>query len=268
MSDVKKGLPVRTQQDPDERLQTKIVDFTTPGQGQTVDTDGNAHVEIHGNEVGTGNDKVIVLSEEGKNMLNGVYNVATNTEPSNVGVILHARAGTSALPGAADQIRRVTAVIYDNGVDETVVAQDVAIRDENGIPYSKDNPLSVTVEESPGDEIHDYLQSVDVTAAGGTNQHTFVVNDGETFLLEQILADASSAFKMTLEIGDGAASEAFTTKAVRFASEVNDNADVELKRAIKVIGTANGTTVRVTVENRDEEDDQCIFTTIIGVLFS
>lgn len=47
MADQNTSLPVRSEADVDERLQTKIVDYTTPTQGMNVDTDGSAQVEIH-----------------------------------------------------------------------------------------------------------------------------------------------------------------------------------------------------------------------------
>ena len=46
MADVDSQLPVRSVQDVDERLQTKIVDATNPGSQQMeVDTDSDAHVK-------------------------------------------------------------------------------------------------------------------------------------------------------------------------------------------------------------------------------
>lgn len=45
MADIDSGLPVRSKQDIDERLQSKLVDFTTPTQGAEIDTDGDLHVK-------------------------------------------------------------------------------------------------------------------------------------------------------------------------------------------------------------------------------
>jgi len=45
MSDQNTSMPVRSEADIDERLQSKIVDFTTPSQGMEVDTDNDAHVK-------------------------------------------------------------------------------------------------------------------------------------------------------------------------------------------------------------------------------
>lgn len=265
MSDNKRGLPIRTQEDPDLKVQVKNVDFTTPSQGQVVDVDGNAHVELHGND-NAGTDKVVALSEEGRVNGNGDYDVALNTKPSSSAPIMHDRKNTAQTPTEADQNLRPTGVTYDNGVDTTVVAQDMAMHDENGVPYSKSNPLSVAIEESKGIEIHDYLESIDVISNGGTAVHTYTVVSGKTFLLEQVLCDGSLAHSMTLEIGDGGATEIFAPKAKRFASEDNGNADVEFKKTLKVIGTANGTTVKVTVQNRDSHANVSIYTTIVGLL--
>lgn len=45
MADQNTSLPVRSEADIDERLQSKIVDFTTPTQGMEVDADNDAHVK-------------------------------------------------------------------------------------------------------------------------------------------------------------------------------------------------------------------------------
>ena len=45
MSDIDSALPIRSKQDIDERVQTKIVDYTNPALGQEVDSDGDAHVK-------------------------------------------------------------------------------------------------------------------------------------------------------------------------------------------------------------------------------
>lgn len=45
MSDIDSSLPIKTESDVDEKVQSKIVDFTTPTQGMEVDTDNDAHVK-------------------------------------------------------------------------------------------------------------------------------------------------------------------------------------------------------------------------------
>lgn len=269
MSDNKRGLPVRTQEDADLKLQTKIVDYQDPdgvGKQLEVDADGNAHVEMHGNRADDNTDVVLLLSEEGFSNSRGDYQVDDNSRPSSSAPIMHQRKNTAETPTEVDQLLRPTGVTYDNGVDETIVAQDVAIRDENGVPYSKDNPMPVTIEESEGDETHDYFEHVDVVSDGGTSVRNYSVPNGKTFLLDQVLCDGSLAHKLQVEIGDGAVSETFTTLSQRFASEANDNADMVLKRPKKVVGTANSTTIRLTVTNRDKHDDVSIYTTLVGLL--
>ena len=45
MADANTSMPIKTESDVDEKVQVKIVDYTTPTQGQEVDTDCDAHVK-------------------------------------------------------------------------------------------------------------------------------------------------------------------------------------------------------------------------------
>lgn len=72
MADIEAGLPVRSKQDVDERLQSKIVDYTNPALGQTVDSDGDAHVKAKlrddaGNPFGTETNPVFVTNTDNPN---------------------------------------------------------------------------------------------------------------------------------------------------------------------------------------------------------
>lgn len=58
MADIDSSMPVKTESDVDEKLQSKIVDYTTPSQGMEVDADGDAHTKAKlrddsGNPFGT-----------------------------------------------------------------------------------------------------------------------------------------------------------------------------------------------------------------------
>jgi hypothetical protein len=69
MADINSSLPVKTEADVDERLQSKIVDFTTPTQGMEVDSDGDAHVKAKlrddaGNPFGTESNPVFTVGAE------------------------------------------------------------------------------------------------------------------------------------------------------------------------------------------------------------
>lgn len=259
MADIEKGLPVRTEDDADQKVQVKIVDSTDPDAQQAeVDADNNLHVEAHGNDP-AGNDQVLKTSEDGDVSINGEYDATDNTEPSNIGLIGMVR---NASPADSQATLRVTGIT--NGAGD-VRALDVAIRDESGEPFSGSNPMPVTFEESEGDEIHDYNEGVDVAANGGTSNHDYSVADGRTFLLQQVLGASSTRFRIELQIGDGAASEVFATKCIRFGSEDTKTADIHFSQPIVVIGTVDTTTVRVIRRNDDDDDAASIYTTIVGL---
>jgi len=264
MADIEKGLPVRTEDDLQQKVQVKIVDHTDPNgaDNQTEVSEKLVHVRAFGNdEAGT---KVqLQLSQDGRPNSNGEYDVVTNTNPSSDAVIAHAR--VVAEPTEANQDKRVTAVVYDDGT-KTVVSQDVSLHDEHGVPYNANNPLPITMEGTEQDQLHDFTESVDV-AADGTATVSYAVVDGKTLVLKQIINRASGRIKAEVELGDGGATETFAKKFVGFSSETQgDTSDYNPSIAHEVIGTANNTTVKVTVTNRDDDDPQSIYTTIIGYL--
>lgn len=258
MADYDSSLPIRSEADgTDERVHVKIVDGSTPSQRATVDTDGNVHVEMHGNDP-AGTDRVVRTSELGALTPDGVYDGSDNTKPGNVGLVASSR---DAAPGDTTQTERLTSVTDSGG---TVRALDVSLHDEDGEPYSQSNPLPVSLEESEGDEVHDY-NTASTVAKDATSNHDYVVADGETFLFSGVLAAASGKMKIEIQIGDGDDPEVFATKAVRFNSTANPNCDADFfNKAIEVVGTANGTTVRIIRTNLDNQA-QDLYTTIIGV---
>lgn len=260
MADIEKGLPIRTEDDLQQKTQVKIVDHVDPNGAdkQTEVSEKLVHVRNHAAD-SDGTKVQQLLSQEGHNLTNGDYDASTNKRPSSQGVILHDRVAS---PAEADQNFRPTGVA--SSVDNAKCA-DVAIRDESGNPYTANNPLPVTLEESEGEEIQDFQE--DVVAADGNTTHTYVVPDGKIFLFDQLICRASGRIKSVVELGDGAVSETFTVKAVGFQSEdQSKGADIEFVRSLKVVGTANGTTLRITKENRDDDDSQSIYSTIVGLL--
>lgn len=260
MADYNSSLPIRSEADgADERVQVKIVDADNPDtQQMEVDTDNNAHVEVHGNRADDAADVALQLSEEGRPNGRGDFHADDNSKPASVGLIAHTR---NAAKTEAHQGKRVSAI--DSSVDTDVTALDVAIRDEEGNPYSQSNPLPVSLEESEGDEVHNFNTGADVIKDASAN-HDYVVADGDTFLLKQVLASASGKLRITLQIGDGAGSEVFTTVARRRNSTAEPQCDIDLKEPIKVVGTVNGTTVRVIKTNLDNQP-QDLDSTIVGV---
>ena len=258
MADQGRDLPVRTYADTDDRVQVKIVDSTTVTQQATVDTDGNVYVKGHGTD-SDGANQVTKLSQDGAIINDGFYDASENKEPSNIGVIGHTRATT---PAGTDQVERITSI--QGTADDTVHAMDVALHDNNGDAFSETNPVPVYNTENPGTEVHDYNTTATV-AASGTTDHDYSVGNGEEFLVYGFHSTSSANHKVELKIGDGAASETFTTKMVLFGSEATQNAAGDMFRVpIKVTGTVDTTTVRLTITNRDNQT-QDVYSTLIGL---
>lgn len=252
MADYNSSLPVRSQADgADERVQVKIRDSANPALGAQVDSDGNLHTEMHGNDP-AGTDRVLRTSEQGALTPDGVYNVSTNTKPGNVGIIAHTR---SASPGDSTQNKRVTSVTGSSNRE----ALDVAITDENGAPFTASNPLPVTSVDSEGTEVNDY-NTVASVAAGGTSNHDYTVTASTTLKLSQIWATASGKLKITVQVETGVATGSFTTKFVAFNSTSNPNILMPVNENIAV---AAGVRVRVIRQNNDNQS-QDVYSTICG----
>lgn len=106
MADIDSQLPIRSIQDADERVQIKIMDYADPtGTNKQAQVSDNAlHVKAVGQQVGGGTE-ILLLSEDGAAVIDGIYNATTNTNPSNIGLIGHVRAAT---PADTDQTIRIT----------------------------------------------------------------------------------------------------------------------------------------------------------------
>jgi hypothetical protein len=253
MADYNSSLPVRSEADgTDERLHSKIVDGANPSQMATVDADLNLHVEMHGNDP-AGVDRVVRLSELGALTPDGVYDVANNTKPGNLGLIASSRA---AAPDDTTQTQRITSVIDTGG---TVRALDVSMHDEDGNPFSNTNPLPVTLTDPPGAKINDYATSAAVAAAASVN-HDYTVTAAETLELSHIYASGSGMIKCEVKVETAAASNVFVTKFVGFNSTANSQIDFWINEAIEV---ATGVRVRLTITNRDKQP-QDVYSTISG----
>ncbi len=252
MSDYNSSLPVRSQADgADERLHVKIRDSANPALGSTVDSDGNLHTEMHGNDP-AGTDRVVRTSELGALTPDGVYNVTNNTKPGNVGIITHTR---SASPGDTTQNKRPTSITGANNRE----AVDVAITDEDGNPFTPNNPLPVTWSDSEGTEINDYNTAA-ALAAAGTSNHDYTVTALKTLKLSQVVATGSGKMKIEVQVESGVATNSFATKFVAFNSTSAPNMMIDIKENITV---AAGVRVRVIRTNRDNQA-QDVYSTICG----
>jgi len=251
MADINSGLPIRSEADgTDERVHVKVVDGATPAQRMTVDTDLNAHVEIHGDDPAAV-DRVVRLSEQGAITPDGFYDAALNTKPGNVGLIAFQRAVT---PGDADQVEKLTAITSND-----VHALDVALHDEDGNAFSASNPLPVTFVDSEGTEVNNYNTGA-ALAAGATSNHDYTVTAATTLKLSQIWASASGKMRIEVSIETAPASGVFVSRFVGFNSTSQPNIRIPVNENIEV---AAGVKVRVARKNNDNQA-QDVYSTISG----
>jgi hypothetical protein len=257
MSDQATSLPVRSEADgADERLQTKIVDATNPAtQQMEVDTDSNAHVEVHGNRADDAADVALELSEQGKPNGRGDYEADDNSEPNSAGLVAGIRSANNL---ATDQTEHLTSIEDGGG---TVRALDISLHDENGEAYSGTNPLAVTLEASEGSEICDYDTAAAVVK-DATDNHDYTVSGAVSFVGQRIWASASGKMKIEVQLETAAASGIFNTFAVAFNSTSNPNIDMPLD---KICGAqVTGAIIRIIRTNLDNQA-QDLYSTIMGI---
>jgi hypothetical protein len=252
MSDYNSGLPVRSEADGvDEKVIVKITDGQMGGTNQmTVDSDQNAHVEIHGNDP-AGLDRVVRTSELGALTPDGVYDVSNNSKPGNSGLIASSRTAT---PDDTTQTERITSIV--NGIKRLL---DVSIHDEDGNAFSASNPLPVTSVDSEGTEVNNFLKSSAVAAAATAN-HDYTVTAAMTLKLSQIWASASGKMKIEVQIETAAASGTFVTRFVGFNSTANPNVELPVKENITVVTGAKVRVIRTNLDNQAQD----LYSTISG----
>jgi len=257
MADQNTGLPIRSESDgTDERVLVKIQDAADPGGvDKTVEVSEKlVHTRTHGEDP-SGTKVQLKLSELGNANGDGDYDVTNNTKPSSVGVIAH---DENATPTDVHQNKRVTA-----SRTGTKTGMHVALLDEDSVPYSDTNPVPVSISENEGAEIHDFDAAAAVVK-DATSDHDYTVATGVTVLLYGYRASGSGKIKVELQIGDGAASEAFVSKDVSFNSTATPNISGDFFRVpIKVVGTANTTTIKLIRTNRDNQAQDLYSTFII-----
>jgi hypothetical protein len=242
-------VPVRSEQDEHERLHVKLVDGADPSLRMQIDTDKNAHVEVHGNKPTTGDDVALRLSELGALNSDGVYDAANNTKPSHTGLVVHNR---QVAPADADCVKRVTGITAGS-----VHAADVSLHDENGIPYGKTNPLHVEVAPPSGARVIDYDHAIETAKDASTN-HDYTVAD---YALDLSKVECSSSGKCRFELQVSADGVAFDTLGVKFCSANVNNVEWNFPFP-KVVPV--GGKVRIIKQNRDHDDNDN-YSTIYGV---
>jgi len=138
----------------------------------------------------------------------------------------------------------------------------VRLFDEDNLPYTEDNPLPVSLEESEGDEIHDYKVDEDVAAHGASPaSHEYTVSTGKKLNLKKVLFAGSGRMKVELQVEDSVGSGTFVSKAVAFSSTAKLSDEINLDTPLNVEA---GVKVKVIKTNLDNLA-QNLYTTIIGV---
>lgn len=137
----------------------------------------------------------------------------------------------------------------------------VRLHDEDFIPYSSNNPLPVSIEESEGDEIHDYDAAVNVLKAGGSAEHIYTVSVGKLMNFEQVLFAGAGRLKVDVQVETGVASDVYETIATGMSATSKLMGDIAFKRAYNV---AAGVRIKVIKTNLDNQDFD-IYSTIVGV---
>lgn len=299
MSDYNSALPVRTEADADERLQSKIVDYTVPTQGLVVNVDGSVNVTDNGGSLTVDGSVTVTATDldirdlsaaqdnvaisDGTDTLavnaDGSINAVVSATDLDIRNLSHTQDsvkvgdGTDFLAIAADGSIAVT----DNGGSLTVDAVNLDIRDltaasdsvkawvvdEAGNPFTGANPLPVYLTEDPGSEVCVYNTSASL-AANASSNHNYSVANGAVFELWQVEASGSGKMKIEVQVGDGGIVEVFASKAVLFNSTATPDMSLRLVKPIKVTGTVNTTTVRVIRTNKDNQA-QDVYSTIVGL---
>lgn len=256
MSDYDSGLPVRTEADgTDERLHMKIVDGINPAVNQaTVDSDKNLKVSPYGNRTDDAADVALQLSEEGKVVTRGDYEVDDNSEPSSSGLVAGIRSTDNL---RTDQTEHVTSI--ENGAG-TVRALDISLHDEDGEAYSANNPLPVTFEESEGVEVVDYNTSAAV-AKDATVTHDYTVTALKKLIGEEAWVSGSGKLKAEIQLETAAAAGTYNTIFTAFNSTANPNVRIPLE---KIVSQAAGAIVRIEITNRDNQP-QDVYSTLLAV---
>lgn len=283
MSDVASSLPVRSEQDPDQRLQTKVVDFTNPANGAKIDAAGNQQV-INNNPVGTPvNTQTIVagaaIDPRATRALTaadvvtanqGAANTAANGWPVKPTDGVNSQSFTAAgeakvsvtqpLPAGTNSIGTVKAQLQDNAGTAITLGQKAKAASVPVVLASDSDPIPVTISvDAQGTEIHDYKKAT-ALAANASDNHDYTVTALKAFKGTKFWASASGKIKAEVQTADDGVT--FATKYVGFNSTSNPNIDIPMGNAIIPVPAAGK--VRIIVTNLDK-NAQDVYSTIQGV---
>jgi hypothetical protein len=121
--------------------------------------------------------------------------------------------------------------------------------------------MPVSIEESEGDEIHDYDAAPEVDKAGGTAEHIYTVSAGKLMNFEQVIFAGAGRLKIDIQVETALASDVYETIATGMSSTSKLSDSIDFKRAFNV---GAGVRIKILKTNLDNQDFD-IYTTIVGV---
>jgi hypothetical protein len=172
---------------------------------------------------------------------------ATQSGTWNIGTV-GGITGTVAVEATDLDIRDIT-----RATDSIQVSKDTAANSESNPIYV----YNVGVVTS-GTEIHDYDTAAAV-GSGSTDNHDYTITSGKTFLLHEVMAAASGAMKIEVQVGVPGGP---TTKAVGFTSMAHPTLQLTFHPALEQVST--GTEVVRVIRTNREWRAQDLYSTIIG----
>lgn len=267
MSNYASSLPVKTESDLHEKLQTKLIDYTNPNSGATVSS-GNLHVSVQNQPQVIPTDGVnsqsytaqgeakVIFSQSLPAGTNEIGTVNSNTQDGLGNDITSTNTGTK---NSLD-----TALIYnDQAIDprqvRALTSSDVVtanIKDATGNAFSQVNPLPVTVVDPAlsSQEILRYNASVAVNE-GAVATHTYTVPAGKILMLQQVVTASSGKTMMQVVINSN-------TVLTMFSTSANPNILYPFQAPQKV---AAGEVVEIQITNMDKGATD-LYSTLEGYL--
>jgi len=283
MADYNSSLPIRSEADVDERVQTKIVDATNPDTQQlAVNADGSINITDNGGSItidavdldirdldhaqdsvrlGDGTNltnvnasgELQVRDDDANTALSSLY--GKFVDGNDIGDVTINNAAGAAAVNIQDGGNSITVDATDLDIRDLNASQDnVAISDgTDTLAVNTDGSINVNVVDSvAGNEVCDYQTSSSVAKNASVN-HDYTVTGGTTFSGEEAWISGSGKLKVELLV-DGA------TKFVGFNSTSNPNIRIPLEKLLKA-GAAE--VVRMTITNRDNQP-QDVYSTLLG----
>lgn len=215
-------------------------------------------VDIGDVTVNNGAGAAAVNIQDGGNSITVDGTVSTSNFPSTVDTNF-GTVGSSTIRTASQIGNATGAASFGNGATGAQTLRVAANLAVAGADVTSLNPVPVTFDDTPGDQVNDFKAAASIAAAASDN-HNYTVTTGKTLFLNQIEGSGSGKAKMEVQVETGVATNTFVSKFVQFNSTATPNMTISLRDPIQV---AAGVRVRVIMTNRDNQS-QDLYSTISG----